>query len=382
MLPLAILAPLSGAWSGILRTTQRPKWLSVSTVAASVAQVLAIAVLVAVGGKSRAGSHVLTGWAGSSATVGATRTLSYAVGTAVVGVVALKWWRTRSRPPRNKPLQARLLGFSLAMLLSAGFNVVVAQLDVLILGIARGSRVNALYQPVSLLAAAVTTIPGLIGAFFLPVIARLAVARQTDTVRSVYHWAERWSVVLCAPILAILIVCPKAVNAVLYNHPYDSLTTPTRILGLAATITIAFGLNGLTLDAYGQVWLVTRRVIIALVVSTVACLVLVPLYGMVGAATATLIGLATSNALCSAELWWRYRILPANRAGAITFTAFAGSVVLCLVLDAGAIHAYLAQCISTAFIVGLATLAASTVTSGWREWTWFFHPGERAVRES
>jgi O-antigen/teichoic acid export membrane protein len=356
MLPIAVLSPISQACSGLLRATFRPVWLSVASILTTAVQGGLIGLLVVIGHRS-------------ATAVGTTRSIAFAVATLCLSGVTWQWWRNRERV-KAPLIWRRLIAFSGAMLLTAAFTTAVAQLDVLILGLDRGSSPVGVYQPVSRLVSAIIAIPAIIGSFFLPVVSKLAARNETDKVRSVYHWAARWSLVICAPALSVVLVCPVATSRVLFGGSFPNLSEAARILAAAATIHIALGLNGLTLDAYGLVWQVTRRLLVSLAASAVACAVLIPLFGITGAALATLVGLTTSNVLCSGQLWLKYRIAPWDRAGSLTVLGFGVSAGLAWLADRQ-VHSNLVQAVIAVGIVSVGTIATSTATSGWEEWKWF-----------
>jgi O-antigen/teichoic acid export membrane protein len=350
LLPVAALAPVLGACTGALRATFRPGWLLVSTLAGAALWVLLAAIVLGFGSRT-------------SLAVAGARAATIVAPIAILGMVVAAWRRRVPEPSRLAVPWRRLASLGFAMLLTAVFAALIAQLDTLVLGIERGASTVALYQPLARIAGVVVTLPGLIGTFFLPTLARDASRGRHREVGSLFHWASRWSLVMCAPALGLMLASPVATATLVFGHGFEHASAPLRVLALGALVQVAFGLNGLTLDAYGLARPVAIRLAMVIPVSLIACVVLIPIWGAMGAASATAIALLVANVLCSAQLHSRFAIPPWDRRQVITMLAFAAGVGVSLVLSTR-VHRSLEQCVVTACTVGVATAAAALASGG------------------
>lgn len=308
MLPSVTVAPFAGTFIGLLRATYRPRWLTLATTLSSlVAGLLVVVALVA--------GHP------SAVLIAVTRTIGTLLAVLLLGLAVWKW--SRSRPPVAKSTDTyrRLRAYGFAMLLTGVFTTSISELDIVILGASRGAHAAAFYTPASALADAVMGLPALVGAFYLPTMSRITARGDMAGVRTVYHWASRWNLVLCAPALTAIIAAPAAALRFLFGPDLVSMATPLRILGVGALVQIIFGFNGLTLDAFGLPRVVLFRQVICIAVDGLACALLVPSLGALGAAIATSISIVLANLLCSASLWSRFRIAPWNRSSFLTSVA-------------------------------------------------------------
>ncbi len=353
MVPIITVTPLAAVYSGFLRVTFKPRVIVASAVGSSVLQAALVAGAILAGLKS-------------AAEIAGTRTVANLAATAVLAVAVRRWRVGAPAAAATRTLWRRVLGFSGAMLLTGVFTTMVSQLDVFILGVDRGNRPTALYQPLSRLTDLLLGLPVLLGNYFLPAVSAAAARSDDAEVRRLYHWASRWNLVVCAPALGVVLVCAAPVLRILFGRSYGTVAGSLQVLALGAIVQVVFGFNGLALDGYGLARLVAIRQTIALVVSAVACVTLIPVLGILGAAAATSVAMAVSNLMCSGVLLVRFRVRPWDRALAITAAGFALAIGASFALE-DALRSDWWRSVVTVVVVGTVTLASSLAAGGKRE---------------
>lgn len=259
-------------------------------------------------------------------------------GAAISATVLLwetrKWSRHLPSVVAGTSMAADFVRYGSSTVAAGLATAAIAYLDVVVLGIARGRRSVALYAPASVVATLVLTLPAVIAGFYLPVVTRPAAQRQHRQVMAIYHWASRWSLSLAAPALTLMIACPSQTMRLIFGAGFGVSGTALRILGGGAALQVAFGLNGLTLEAYGLPGLMARREMLGVGVSILACVILIPPLGALGAAWATTAGLTFANLSCSQVLLSRFGLMPWDRRTGLTLGAFlSGCVVALLIAD-------------------------------------------------
>ncbi len=310
MMPIIAVAPLVDVCTGFLRAVSRPRAIAVAAAATAMATLVPTVGVLAI---TRPSAQLIGGIRSAGA---------------LVTTIALAWpvlaWRRRhlAEAPARVPA-TRVLRFAAAMMLTGVFSVALDKLDVFVLGVAWGSHEVALYAPASALATAAMGLSILLAAFYFPVVSRAAARGDHAEVRQLYYWATRWNLVLYAPVLTVLVACPASVMRVIFGPDYAPVGGPLRVLGIGVVGQVVLGFNGLTLAAYGLPGIVVIRQIISLLASVIACVLLIPRFGIYGAALATSSALLLANALCTRSLLARFGVWPWNRASLATFAAFA-----------------------------------------------------------
>lgn len=207
------------------------------------------------------------------------------------------------RSDERRRIERSLLQFGLAMLANSTVWAAISALDVLTVGLVRGSRSAGLYSPVSKLIDFVIVVFGLVGSYLLPVLTGLHARGSAAEFSRMYYWCSRWAVVVVSPFIGALVVAPQWIVRLVFGSPQPSVTMPLRVLATAAGVHAVFGYNGMALEAQARPRAVALRSLLGLGVDILACGVFVPLWGLVGAATATLVAVITINVSCSLSLW-------------------------------------------------------------------------------
>ncbi len=221
-------------------------------------------------------------------------------GVPLVACVTILWWftrdlRRREVAPGDRSTIRSIFSYSTPMLINGLMVSAIWQLDVTLLGIFRGPKPVALYAPVSSMMIWPLTFFGVVGTYLLPQLTRQVAHEDPDGLRNLYHTASRWGWVLAAPLIGVFLATPSSLLGFLFGTAYMGLAAPTRILTLGALAVILTGFNSQALVAQGNPRTLAWRSGVSLLADVLACAMLIPLFGIIGAATATVIGFATLN---------------------------------------------------------------------------------------
>lgn len=345
LLPIVIASPLLGIGTGMLQSTNQPRRLAIAvSVTSGAGAVLVLTVLLA--------------GARSAVAVAAARAVGVLCGA---GVFLLLLSRNRRPVDKRVPIDTRtMLQFGVASVAALLAETAISQLDVAVLGALRGSRTAALYAPASRMADLVMTVPALVGGFLLPTMARLVSRGARRDVADLYHWASRWTLVVSAVPLGMMMASPRALLRTLFGRPYSGASTVLIVLGVGVAINVILGFNGLALDAHGWPTVVRSAGLFSVGVSAVACLVLIAWFGRLGAAVATTTALTLINIWCTVALYRRARILPWDSGLLWTVCSFVGAIVV-VAVTVGSRRADAMTCVISGAAVGGVTLVASLV---------------------
>jgi O-antigen/teichoic acid export membrane protein len=330
-IPSTVLAPYQSVVSGYLVATFRPRLASVVQAGVILCQLALI---------------------GSVLVPGLTSAYQVAVirmGTTVIGfAVLIRWLKLghffRLETSGSTAGRRNLLRFGWAMTLTTMAGIAISQLDVLVLGIARGSAAAGRYAPVSRLADTALLLPNAVGSYLLPAVASSSVTSRDERIAgSHYHWASRWALVIATPAVAAMLLTPSALIHVLFGFDARGLTAPARVLAVGLLVHLLFGFNGTILDALGDARLVAVRSGYGVLLSALACATLVPVLGALGAAIATVVAILGLNATCATILGRRHGISVWDmRVGAVVIAMGVGLLAGWVLASAVRQHEYLA----------------------------------------
>lgn len=199
------------------------------------------------------------------------------------------------------PIRA-LFSFSLPLLSSdIVFLLRTSMIVVLLQYIATSSEVAA-YQAVFPLARQNLLIYQTFGFLFVPVASRLFARHEHDRLRDMYWQTSAWIAIATFPILAASVALASPITTLLFTSKYADSAAVLAILGVGNYLSAAIGFNSLTLRVQGAVRFIVVVDVLAAIASVVASIVLIDLYGALGAAIGTSATLIIQNLLYQAGL--------------------------------------------------------------------------------
>jgi O-antigen/teichoic acid export membrane protein len=142
-----------------------------------------------------------------------------------------------------------------------------------------------------------------------PLIAELNDQGNHKRIEHIYQTTTRWVVTLNMPMFLIIILFPGAIMSI-FGKSFASGVPALAIMGLVNFVNVATGMCGAVLDMTGHTRMKLVNTVIRVSVGILANFILIPRWGITGAAVAALIHEIFSDVLPMVELWFLYRILP------------------------------------------------------------------------
>lgn len=361
-LPLATLSELSLAatrgWNRAVPTNlvNRILFPVVKLVAVSVAVVLA------------------TGDAGIAvAVVGA-----YAVVAAAASVSVLRTVRERvgnsirlRLPSRER--YATVVTYAAPLVVSSGAWVLMNRIDTLLVGYYGSDTAVSVYAVAFSLATLFQMLNLSAGMLFFNNVSKLHSLGRLDRIRRLYARTTKWMIVGGVPLALLLFGAPVPVLR-LFGPQFGTGELALLVLAVGVGSHVLVGLNGTAVKAFEATRWHLRVQFTTLVANVVLNLVLIPRYGIVGAAVATTVAYAASNVAHTSYLYVNAGIRPLDPAFAVVsvgYVAVGGFLIrsvrpglaVSLALVAGLFVGYLAV------LAGLGLLTLDEVRSVVREAT-------------
>lgn len=190
-----------------------------------------------------------------------------------------------------------VLGYSIPLMSSDALFAVLNTSDVVLLGRYRDAEAVAAYRVVLPAAKMNQFVMTSFALLFVPLAARL-MARRDDAGMSDLYWrTAAWIAVATFPMFALTFTMADDLSAAMFGEQYRSSGTYLALLSLGYYFNAALGFNGLTVKTAGRVWYTIAISLAAVVVNLALNIVLIPIYGPLGAAIATLSTLVAHNIL-------------------------------------------------------------------------------------
>jgi len=166
-------------------------------------------------------------------------------------------------------------------------------IDTIMLGYFKSAEVVGIYNAVYPLVGFLSLVIASMGYVYVPVTSRLWGQNNTAPLGSIYAVMTKWCFLLTFPLFALIFVYPEYFITRLYGAQYVSGATALRILALGFIANSYFGFNYHTLLASGDSDFLMKCSIASAGINAVINFMLIPEYGMIGAAIGTAVSYAS-----------------------------------------------------------------------------------------
>lgn len=252
-------------------------------------------------------------------------------------------------------LRRRFWSFALPRSLAGVFALVITWVDSLLLGALEGSEAVGVYAAATRWLIVGNIAGNAVVMAFGPQISSILVTEGAAGARRLFQQATAWFVLLAwPPYLAAIAFAPFLVR--IFGEDFGAGADVIVITGFGFLLAAAAGPIDMLLLMAGRSRLSLINTGIALVVNVGANLVLIPLYGIRGAALAWTLSLMVANGLPLIQMWHVLGIQPLG-ARSIRALAIAGGVGACLAASRMALGATFSG-LATGLVLGGAVLVA------------------------
>lgn len=244
---------------------------------------------------------------------GAAGTVAGHTAAVVLGGVAAYALLRRSLPDWDASpvrMNRTLLLFSLPLVVSQGMSFLLINADTLMVGhfLPSGAvgTYNVTFQLRNLVQVALSAVSFLLP----PMVARLEVDGRYGELRRVYQVVTKWVLFLTLPVFLTLFFFPERVIVGLFGGQYAAGGPVLRVLLVGAFVTVAMGLNGGVLVGLDRNRVVMYTTALAAAVNIALNALLIPRFGLVGAALASSTAAVTFDSLNVAVLYRSFGLVP------------------------------------------------------------------------
>lgn len=225
----------------------------------------------------------------------------------------------------------QLIRYSFPLLITATLLNMMSWIDTIMLGYFKSAEVVGIYNAIYPLVGFLPLVIASMGYVYVPVTSRLWGQNNTEPLGSIYAVMTKWCFLLTFPLFALIFVYPEYFITKLYGTEYLSGATALRILALGFIANSYFGFNYHTLLAAGDSDFLMKCSVASAGINAVINFMLIPQYGMVGAAIGTAVSYASIEVLMTLRAWKKQNMHP--------FTSMYRKLTLIVILIVGSMLA-------------------------------------------
>ncbi|AMM41428.1 polysaccharide biosynthesis protein [Candidatus Desulfofervidus auxilii] len=203
-----------------------------------------------------------------------------------------------------------LMSFSLPLLGSSIFAILREHSTILLLGYFKPANTVGLYN-VALPLAQLISMPLMAMVFiYLPIASQLYAQGNLKDMKLLYISVTKWIFFITLPIFLSMLLAPKIIIKLLFGSKYIEASVALQILTLGFFIHTFLGPNGMTLISIGKTNIMLFCSVISTFVGIIVALLLIPNYGLIGAAVSAATSLAMFNFSASFFLYKIFALHP------------------------------------------------------------------------
>lgn len=187
--------------------------------------------------------------------------------------------------PGNVRLPIReLFGFSAPLMTSDWLTALTHSSGALVLGYLFTTEHVALFRVVMPIAVANQLVLQSFNLMYVPIASRLFARGDNEGINDLYWLTSLWIAVLTFPIFALTFAAATPLTVLLYGARYEAAGTVLAILVVGQYVQAALGFNGSTIKVFGRVKMLVLINLGAAVFNVLLTVMLIPLFGVIGAA--------------------------------------------------------------------------------------------------
>jgi len=184
-------------------------------------------------------------------------------------------------------MERMLFYFSYPLIFAGLAGAVSAWTDTIMLGYFCTSFEVGIYNAAQPTAKLIGIGSGAFATIFMPVVSELYARNKVDDLRNVFSIVTKWIFSITLPIFLLMSLFSEEIINIMFGSDYIIGASALRILAFSYFITSLFGLAAPLLQSYGRTRVIMGCGFIGAFVNFILNFLLIPLYGVSGAAVAT-----------------------------------------------------------------------------------------------
>jgi O-antigen/teichoic acid export membrane protein len=193
--------------------------------------------------------------------------------------------------------------FSLPLFLGSVATVFLTWTDTLTIGVLKDAAWSGIYNAALPLAGLILIIEKSFGGLTMPIITEMHVKGQTRKISRFYKDVTNWMFYAGLPFLLLLVLFSRNALHFVFGNEYVSGASALAILALGYFVSSIFSNAASVLFAFKKTRYLSMNSMVSAVLNVILNFMLIPAYGIAGAAVATVISLNMTTILAAVEVW-------------------------------------------------------------------------------
>lgn len=214
---------------------------------------------------------------------------------------------------KRVPIAKKLLLFSWPLALTGMVYILMSKTDSLLLGYFLDSSSVGIYTTALVIAGLLNAIGSSFAYIFLPVISEFFAKNDVTSLESLFKSTSKWVFLIVFPLLLYILLFPQEIIDLLYGSAYIDGYMALAILSIGISMNLLTGVTGNILVGSGHTKMNLSCEIFALLFNVPLNIILIPLFGILGAAIATSFSLFARNIFSIGLVYKTTRMHPFKR---------------------------------------------------------------------
>ena len=210
----------------------------------------------------------------------------------------------------NLSIGKELLIFSLPLLGLTILFQIIQWTDTFMIGYYLGESFVGIYNTASPLGHFVSFPLGAVSFIYAPIVANLLAKNNTKDIKKTYMVITKWLTCFALPLFLIFLLYPNSIIILFFGTKYISASVVLQIIAIGYFVNILLGPDGDILIPMGKTTFLMWATFIAAIINISLNAFLIPIYGINGAAIASIISLISINLIRISKLYLLSNIHP------------------------------------------------------------------------
>ncbi len=207
-------------------------------------------------------------------------------------------------------IDKELFSFSWPLIFTTVAGMVMGWMDTLMLGYFLSASAVGIYNAALPTAGLLTAATKSIAVLFIPVASELYARNRKDELKSIYNVVTKWTLSIALPGFLLMALFSESIITIMFGAEYVGGATALSILAFAFFLASVLGHANYVLQTYGRTRIIMKGYFIGAGVNFILNLLLIPRYGINGAAIATGFSYALMGVLYLFSVWHLEKMLP------------------------------------------------------------------------